>query len=242
MSKDDTYDVMSLLDGAIIKDSCMVKLIDCCPRLCPMDRTVEFAAVKSARVSLGAGLKTIRKDNNLIDYLIKHKHTSPFESISFTFYIKCPLYISKQIMRHRTFSFNEFSMRYSEAKHEMYVPSEFRKQAAINKQSSDGKIKGDASQLLYEKSINIAYETYKKLIILGVCREQARGVLPVCTMTTFYATVNLNNLFKFLTLRMASDAQQEIQEVANAMHILAKKIAPIAFAAMSKYDENKTLQ
>jgi len=236
-----TYDIMSLFESSeesrtIKKDSCIVTLIDCKPRICPVGRTVEFSAVNSARVSFGKGLKTVKQDNRLLNYLIKNEHTSPLESIVFTFRIECPLYISKQIMRHRTFSFNEFSQRYAtldenkNVENKVYIPTLFRKQDEINKQSSEGEIdNNELAMKIYTNAVTTGFKTYNNLIKMGVCRELARGVLPTCTMTSFYATVNLNNLFKFLKLRLAKDAQFEIQEVARSMRDLTSKIAPIAF-------------
>ena len=240
-----TYDnIINLVDKQIIKQSCEVALIDCCPRICPVGRTMEFSIVQSARVSYGKSLKTVAQDMKLVDYLIREGHTSPLESITFTFRIKCPIYIARQIMRHRTFSFNEYSLRYSNALNELYIPDNFRKQSDTNKQHSEGKLDdGDVGDVgdLYSETVKSAYTAYEKLIELGVCREQARGVLPMCLYTKFYATVNLNNLFKFLKLRTSPDAQQEVREVADSMEELAKIIAPNAFASWEKYNNSITL-
>lgn len=239
------YDVIKWTLGdftTIEHNSCKVTIVDCMPRLCPIGRTVEFAAINSARVSFGKGLKSVKDDNNLLSYLIRENHTSPLESIIFTFRIECPLYISKQIMRHRTFSFNELSLRYSEAEENIYIPETFRKQDDINRQGSEEKLSNTENELeaisIYRQSCKESFETYKKLRSLGVCREQARGVLPSSKMTSFYATVNLNNLFKFLKLRMAKDAQEEIQEVATCMYKLSSQIAPVAFNAWTKYTKD----
>lgn len=237
-----TYDNMTSLQSKnIIKPSCEVALMDCCPRVCPIGWTMEFSAVQSARVSYGKGLKTVTQDMKLVDYLIREGHTSPLESISFTFRVKCPIYTARQIMRHRTFSFNEYSLRYSKALDELYTPDKFRKQSGINKQSSDGELANADIHNIYSETTRYAYIAYKKLIELGVCREQARGVLPMCLYTTFYATVNLNNLFKFLKLRTAPDAQQEVRDVADSMEELAKTIAPYAFASWKKYNNSINL-
>ena len=233
------YDVLGLImDKTIKNDSSEVTIIDCCPRLCPKGRTVEFSAVNSARISYGKELKNQSQDIKLINYLIREEHTSPFENIIFTFKIKCPIYTARQIMRHRTFSFNEYSLRYSPALDEMYTPKKFRKQSKINKQSGEKELCSKEIRQEYIESIEISYKTYKKLISMGVCREQARGVLPTCIMTMFYATVSLHNLFKFLKLRMDSDAQREVRDVAESMESLAKSIAPIAFDSWDKYHKN----
>ncbi len=218
-----------------ILDKGSVILVDCTPRLCPIDRTCEYAAIRAARVSYGLGLKTPEADAGLLNYLIRNYHTSPLEMIVLSFRIKIPIFIARQLVRHRTFSFNEYSMRYSEANDEFYLPEKLHGQCDTNKQGSSS---NEIDELYLNKirlSCDRSYTTYRELINAGVSRETARGVLPTNIYTEMYCSVNLNNLFKFLRLRMDSHAQWEIQELARAMHTLAKQILPDAMNAYDNY-------
>jgi thymidylate synthase (FAD) len=239
------YDVLAGKKREIsILNKGSVILVDCSPRLCPKGRTCEYAAVRAARVSYGLGLKTPKEDTNLLNYLIRNYHTSPLEMITLNFRIKIPIFVARQFMRHRTFAFNEYSMRYSEAVNDFYIPDNLYTQCSNNKQGSSTE-KIDESCFSEEtliNKINLAnqqnFTIYKELLGCGVSREIARGVLPTNIYTEMYCSVNLNNFFKFLNLRMDSHAQWEIQELARAMHTLAKEILPDAMNAYDNYIYN----
>lgn len=200
------------------------------------DRT----AVESARVSFSSDDYSgfddeplEEKDERLLSFLIKSGHTSVHEHSVLTFRVSCPLYISKQIMRHRTFSYNEISRRYTSKDIEFFTPLHFRKQAEKNLQcsSSEGVDHQMEAFDVYSDLVKQAQKAYKKLLALGVCREQARGVLPNCTYTSFYMTGNLNNWFKFLKLRLDDHAQEEVRVIALEM----KRVITEHFPITSKY-------
>ena len=178
-----------------------------------------LTVVNAARVSHGTkSLSITEQDKKLIKYLAEHKHMSPFEHCQLSVKISCPLYIRSQIQRHRTFSYNEISRRYTDKGMEFYSPDVYRKQHESNKQASCGALDPHVQEQvkveieeLQAKSI----ELYESLIVMGVCREQARGVLCQDLMTEFYMTGNLRNWVHFLDLRDKSDAQVEVQLIAQ---------------------------
>jgi thymidylate synthase (FAD) len=179
----------------------------------------DLRVVNSARVSFGkASDKLSERDIKLINYLAKHEHFTPFESCVLTVKIDCPLYISKQIMRHRTASFNEISRRYTSENIEFYEPSVFRKQHEKSKQCSDGELDAAdnaAAQVCVKKIHQDTLQAYNRLLDLGVSREMARGVLPQNLMTSFYMTMNLRNFVHFIKLRKDLHAQEEVQTIAK---------------------------
>ncbi len=189
----------------------------------------EITAVNAARVSFGRMKEEMdEKDSILMEYLIDNKHTSPLEHVVFTFSIHCPLFVRGQWHRHRTWSYNEISRRYTEVDMEFYTPPKLRKQAASNRQASVDSPEFDDSALRASISDhnNKSFELYEKLLESGVCREQARGVLPQNMMVTFWGTVNLSNLLHFLELRDSEHAQWEIREYAIAIKKLIKPLIP----------------
>ena len=211
----------------------------------------DLTVVNSARVSFGREKTELdERDKKLIRYLAAHKHTSTFEHNVVTFKFTVPLYIRSQHHRHRTWSYNEISRRYTDVNIRFYEPDSFRTQSKSNRQASnkDDKIDpiividkdekeeatditssaslvGSASKILSYHHIN-CLNIYNSLIENGVCREQARGVLPQGMYTEYYGTVNLNNLIKFIDLRLHDGAQFEIQQVAKACLSIAKKLWP----------------
>ena len=231
--------VYDILNGKERKVECYngqgdVTLIDCYPRLCPEGRTLDFAAVRSARVSYGSGLKSVKADEGLVRYLIQNRHTSPLEFAGFTFKVTCPLFVARQIMRHRTTSINEISARYTVLPNTIFKVTKegLRMNIVENKQSSAGQIgdeKAEEALALFKKVEETSYESYEKLLKLGVAREVARSVLPVGIFTEFYITMNLNNFLKFLSLRLPEDCQKETREVAEAMFCLAQPLSPVVF-------------
>jgi len=185
--------------------------------------------LQAARVSTGSNpSKGDAQDEGLIRYLYKNKHSSPFEMCEFKFHIKMPIFVFRQMVRHRTFSFNEYSLRYSEPINECYTPNgdEWRLQGEKNHQGSGelipSKPDGNWNTLETKVSIEDSNNNYNWLIGRGVSREQARIVLPLAQMTEVYAKVDLRNLLHFLSLRLHSHAQKEIRDFAEAMLKLVK--------------------
>ena len=200
----------------------------------------DLTIVNSARVSFGKHKEALDgKDKRLINYLVKHRHTSTFEHNVATFRFVVPLFVRSQHHRHRTWAYNEISRRYTDVNIKFYEPHGFRTQHESNRQASnadeliDPQIEWDnttAQQAVmqhHEKSLAL----FNTLIAAGVCREQARGVLPQNMYTEYYGTVNLNNLLKFIDLRTHEGAQWEIQKVAEACLEIAEGLWPVAVGA-----------
>lgn len=187
----------------------------------------DLSAVNAARVSFGAHRTELDdKDLKLLAYLAKERHTSPFEHCSITLRVKVPLFVARQWMRHRTQSYNEISRRYTSVDVEFFVPAKLRKQHKSNRQASEGVI-DDANLLAeYQYSIQRAMRSYETLIAEGVCREQARAVLPQAMYTEFYASANLLNWLKFIELRDHEGAQQEIVEAAQGVRSILSTLYP----------------
>lgn len=190
----------------------------------------ELTIVNAARVSFGKHKEEWDdRDEQLLKYLIEHRHTSPLEHMQFQFRIKCPLYIRSQWMRHRVWSYNEVSRRYTGKDiDEFYLPEYFRIQSRSNHQASINEPVEDSEKLLgeYGSHIKSAVALYKRLIEAGVCREQARGVLPQAMYTEYYGTVDLHNLLHFIELRISLDAQWEIQQYARALLTIIEPHVP----------------
>ena len=194
----------------------------------------------AARVSYGRVSHEIsERDHKLIAFLMEHNHTSPFEHNQLSFRIKAPIFIARQWMRHRMHSYNEISYRYVTVKTEFYKPTEWRFQDTVNKQSSQGSFENAEISESYENALKIAYETYEKMLSAGVCREQARAILPVATYTEFIFTTNLHALMHFLKLRMGNGAQKEIRSYAKALLTLALSHFPIALGEWNRIHGDK---
>lgn len=195
----------------------------------------DLDVVNAARVSYGKkNSKLTERDEKLINYLMEHGHTSPFEHNQLSFRVKCPIYIARQWMRHRINSYNEISYRYVKASLEFYIPENWRYQDANNKQSSIGEFKDDNLKKLYEESIYNIMKAYELLIEKGISREQARGLLPLSTYTEFIYTCNLHSLMNFLKLRLGKDAQSEIRAYAQGLLKLAEPHFSISLKAWKK--------
>lgn len=199
--------------------------------------------VNAARVSYGKRVDEVNeKDEKLISFLMKHKHTSPFEHNQFSFRVKAPLFVARQWMRHRINSYNEISYRYVKAPLEFYIPPKWRNQDTKNKQASVGSFDNEKFKQQYQQAINSAVKTYESLLDQGLCRELARGVLPMCTYTQFIFTCNLQSLMHFLRLRLHAGAQYEIRMFAQSMLKLAKPHFPISLGEWQKvYGDNLEL-
>ena len=197
----------------------------------------EVTILNAARVSFGK-MKTQMEDKDipLLHYLLENKHTSPLEHVVFTFSIHCPLFVRGQWHRHRTWSYNEISRRYTEIDMEFYTPEKLRKQAESNRQASIEWDIDDSTlrNRIYQHNVD-SMKLYEELLEKGVCREQARGVLPQNMMVTFWGTVDLSNLLHFLELRDSEHAQWEIREYALAIKKLIKPLIP----NVAQYFENK---
>ena len=203
----------------------------------------------AARVSYGKGTRTANDNRNLIRYLVRHKHTSPLEMVEVKFHLKLPIFVMRQLVRHRTASLNEYSGRYSIMSDDCYEPSDeyIKPQSQTNKQGRGGELI-DSWKHSYKQTISsITYKclvAYKNLIgneILshgGLTRELARTVLPVSNYTECYWKMDLHNFFHFCRLRMDDHAQQEIQDYAKVMYELVKPHVSIAAEAFEDYSLN----
>ena len=170
----------------------------------------------------------------LIRYLMRHNHTSPFEMAELKFEIKMPIFVARQWVRHRTASMNEYSLRYSEATDEFYIPEYARAQDMINKQGSDGFIEYPIQFATKELSEEL-YKRYKGMIDAGISKELARIILPTNNYTKFVWKIDLHNLFHFLKLRTDSHAQLEIREYAQVIEVMVKRLFPISYEAWVDY-------
>ena len=202
----------------------------------------DLSVVNAARVSFGSEKEAVDdKDIKLINYLMQHNHSSPFEHCVMTFKFVVPLFIRSQHHRHRTWAYNEISRRYTGVDMKFYEPESFRTQHKSNRQASNDDLinpdmnsasqrivpvpKYSASQAVKDHNTR-SLGLYNDLISKGVCREQARGVLPQNLYTEYFGTVSLHNLLKFISLRLHTGAQWEIQQVAKACLTIAEKYFP----------------
>ena len=196
----------------------------------------DLTIVNSARVSFGVEKDELDdKDKKLINYLIKHKHTSTLEHCTVTFRFTVPLFIRSQHHRHRTWSYNEISRRYTEFGLQFYEPEEFRSQHESNRQAStDDMVDNAGASKLVKDHHQKCLALFQTLLDTGVCREQARGVLPQNLYTQYYGTANLGNLLKFIDLRIHEGAQWEIQQVAKAILKMLEELYPVTVASYQK--------
>lgn len=218
---------------------------------------------RAARVSYGQGTKSVRENRGLIRYLVRHKHTSPLEMADVTLHIKLPIFVMRQLVRHRTSSLNEYSARYSVLTDEMYVPNleNIQPQSTTNKQGRGGDMTDadkQAAQDLIRQATTHSHKIYQTLLNegglvehygfseefpeAGISREIARTVMPVAGYTELYWKQNLHNLFHMLKLREDPHAQWEIQEFARAIYKLIQPLYPAACEAYEDYiRDSKTL-
>ena len=199
------------------------------------------AIVQAARVSYGKGTRKVSEDRGLIRYLMRHRHTTPFEMVELKFHTKMPIFVARQWVRHRTANINEYSLRYSEARDEFYIPNRERIQfqSKLNKQ---GRELSEVPDDLKDKVISYFNEISEKSFLLyselnkaGITRELARAILPVNLYTEWYWKNDLHNTFHFLHLRRDPTAQYEIRVYANAMAKIVKQVAPFAYEAFEDY-------
>jgi thymidylate synthase (FAD) len=213
-----------------VLDKGFVKLID--------HMGSDLAVVNAARVSFGKRKETFEEgDAKLITYLAKHEHTSPFRHTAMTLHVKAPIFVFRQWMKHRIGSeFNEISGRYVEfPDDEFYVPDVFRQQAKVNKQGSEGEIAPEhreAAAKTYLEACKGSVKQYKELLAMGVCKEQARCVLPLGLYSEVYWTVSLQAAAHFIRLRADGHAQWEIQQYAHAVRQAVAGIYPVSLKAL----------
>lgn len=230
-----------------VLDHGFIALVDAMPRLCPEGKTADAAIVQAARVSYGQGTKQVTEDRGLIRYLLRHRHTTPFEMVEFKFHVCMPIFIARQWIRHRTANVNEYSGRYSIIPDRFYKPAkeEVRKQSRSNRQGGEETFVGSAANeqdmrtadefVRFLDTVESSYHEYLRLTDQGVSRELARIGLPVNMYTEWYWKCDLHNTLHFLSLRLDSHAQSEIRAYADAMLRLIEPIVPMTVEAWRDY-------
>jgi len=229
-----------------------VRLVDILPRISNSSSiNCDYAIAEAARVSYysptngsnesnksNKSNNPKRSDADLIKYLLKNNHTSPFEMVEFKFHIKAPIFVIRQWQRHRMSSYNEISGRYTVITDTFWKPDNFRKQGLLNKQGSGGNIPEELNNKLineYSKQMDLTYSFYKYLISEGVSKEMARTVLPLSTMSEFYWKIDLHNLLRFISLRSTTHAQPEIREYSDSIKEIVKEYCPVTIEAFEEY-------
>lgn len=201
----------------------------------------DAAIVQAARVSYGKGTKTVREDRALIRYLMRHRHTSPFEMVEFKFHVKLPIFVARQWIRHRTANVNEYSGRYSEMKDEFYIPDaeQICMQSTDNRQgrSEEQLAPAEVEDILFklESSQNQLFNEYNFFLSKNLARELARINLPLSSYTEWYWKIDLHNLMHFLRLRLDEHAQYEIRLYAEKVAELIKPIVPLTYEAFEDF-------
>ena len=206
----------------------------------------DAAIVQAARVSYGKGTRRVHEDRQLVRYLVRHDHTTPFEMCEIKLHVRVPMDIWRQWIRHRTASVNEYSTRYSEAIDAAHrtAPGAWRTQSFVNRQGSAGLLPDEVGARLSAEETELqerARAVYEGRLAAGVAREQARKDLPLATFTEAYWKIDLHNLLHFLDLRMDVHAQQEIRAYATTIgeQIVAKWV-PVAWEAFLDYRRQST--
>ncbi|MGN7618637.1 MAG: FAD-dependent thymidylate synthase [Ehrlichia sp.] len=196
--------------------------------------------VQAARISYGRGTKSVSQDAALINYLMRHSHTTPFEMCEIKFHIKLPIFVARQWVRHRTANVNEYSARYSVLDHEFYVPEcdQIAKQSEDNAQGRGVSLSDEDARYvanLLTNDSNMVYETYNKFLEKGVSREISRVNLTLNYYTEWYWKIDLHNLLHFLKLRSETNAQYEIRAYAKTILDIVKVWVPLTYAAFTEY-------
>ena len=198
------------------------------------DEEVENAA----RISYGDGTRKVSQTRSLIRYLMRHKHTSPFEMCEVKFHIKLPIFVMRQLVRHRTANLNEYSGRYSVMSDEFYLPQGdyLAKQSTTNNQGrGEEHPRKGALQYEFNRVYDNALISYQSLLEDDLAREVARAILPVANYTECIWKIDLNNFFHFVRLRSDSHAQREIRDYSDAMYELVKPYFPLCCEAFEDY-------
>ena len=203
------------------------------------DEEVENAA----RISYGEGTRKVSQTRNLIRYLMRHKHTSPFEMCEVKFHLKLPIFIMRQLVRHRTANLNEYSGRYSVMSNEFYLPEGdyLAKQSTTNSQGRGEVLEQEGLlQFEFNRIYDGASTAYQVLLEEDLSRELARAVLPVANYTECIWKIDLHNFFHFVKLRSDSHAQREIRDYSDAMYELVKPNFPLCCEAFEDYVQGAT--
>jgi thymidylate synthase (FAD) len=202
----------------------------------------DSSIVQAARVSYGAGTKNTGTDRGLLRYMLKHGHTSPFEQVILKFHVKLPVFVARQLIRHRTASINEYSMRYSLPVMQFYMPNanDMGTQSKKNKQGRAEPVSAEQAAIIQNKWKEMqvsAIEFYEYLTSqeVDMAREIARIGLPLSIYTEWYWTIDLHNLLHFMGLRSDSHAQWEIQQFSNVKAAMVKRVTPSAYEAWIDY-------
>jgi thymidylate synthase (FAD) len=202
--------------------------------------TADSAIVSAARTSFLGHSKGADQDKRLLLYLLKHRHTTPFEQVEFKFRVRAPVVVWWQWVRHRTWSYNLQSGRYTPFNEdEFYIPKAWRQQSPTNKQGSEGLVSSEVSEELHRRLTDIANDSfalYTQALEMGVAKEQARLVLPA--WTSYYVAVckvDAWNLMHFLRLRLATEAQWEIRQYAEAILDIFREFMPWTSEAFDRY-------
>ncbi len=212
----------------------------------------DAAVVQAARVSYGAGTRRVSEDRGLIRYLMRHRHTTPFEMCEIKYHVKLPIFVARQWIRHRTANVNEYSARYSILDKEFYIPApaQLAAQSGVNRQGRGEVLQGDAATRVLDilrEDAERTYGHYEEMLNEdadgnvpdpgrpGLARELARMNLTLNTYTQWYWKCDLHNLLNFLSLRTDAHAQFEIRVYADAMLETARRWVPIACEAFEDY-------
>jgi len=233
MSIEVDYRGKKIIKETKVLDHGFVKLLD----IMGSDEEVEDAA----RISYGEGTRKVSQTRNLIRYLMRHKHTSPFEMCEVKFHLKLPIFIMRQLVRHRTANLNEYSGRYSVMSNEYYLPEVdyLQKQSSTNNQGRGEKhLSTGLLQFEFNRMYDGAQIAYENLLNFELTKELARAVLPVANYTECIWKIDLHNFFHFVKLRADKHAQREIQDYANAMYELVKPKFPLCCEAFEDYDRD----
>lgn len=196
----------------------------------------DLTIVNHARISLARYKEVMDPgDEKLISFLMKHRHGTPFESVQFSFHVRCPIFVAREWMRHRIASYNEMSARYVKMEMEFYTPSGdfIRIQKGKPGSYTFAPIYDPAKEHIVQTTMRAAYaacaQAYEKLLDMGVAKEVARDVLPVALYTEFYFDVNARSLMNFLSLRNHDSALKEIKEYAIAIEKCFAEVAPVCY-------------
>ena len=206
----------------------------------------DAAIVQAARVSYGSGTKSVRSDAGLIRYLMRHRHSTPFEMCEIKLHVKLPIFVARQWIRHRTANVNEYSARYSILDREFYLPAvdAVAEQSAANRQGRGDALSGEAAVTVRSRmaaQAADAFDLYDQLLDEGaadapaVARELARAVLPLSTYTQWYWKIDLHNLLHFVALRADAHAQAEIRAYADVILELVRRWVPVTAEAFRDY-------
>ena len=196
----------------------------------------DLTVVNAARVSFGKSQDSFddEKDSRLIRYLARHRHTSPFGHCFASFHVRAPVFVARQLVKHKFLRWNEISKRYHDGEPEFYVPDVWRGRSADKKQGSEGQVKSNFGIEYYNEK---AWQAYDQLLNEGVCPEQARMILPQNMMTEWYWSGSLDALADMCHLRCKPDTQAETREVAELVEDQMMNLFPVSWEALRMYSE-----